>query len=212
MATYSGNGAKKISAKAKKAYIMSVNNWTNEEYRKNYDIFKNKLRFYENVQASRGIAEYKEGGERYKQSPVDVLYRTAKAKKNFGEEYEPSLEMQEIMRMSAHSIKKGERIAQRPSSESYKHAVSAIVDIRFRNFYDYYDKAKEIMEKITDPVKQEEALAAFAAYLHEHYPRTGKDKGAPKARDRNGFAEGETIGSGEPERGSEFEISYWLDD
>ena len=43
MATYSGSG-KKVTARQKKAAIMAANDWTEDQYRKQYDIFKNKLR------------------------------------------------------------------------------------------------------------------------------------------------------------------------
>lgn len=209
MATYSGSG-KKITAKQKKAVIMAANNWTEEQYKKQYDLFKNKLRFFEALQKSRGVEGYGKGEDKERQSPQEVLYRAARAKIRYGGEYEPSQEMQQILSVTAHSISKGRTIAAAASGKSYKAAVAKVVNIRFSGFADYYDKAKEIMERIIDPVKQEEALAAFADYLHVKFPRSGKDKGAVK-KGEGGISYGETFGSGDPDSGSEFDITEWLE-
>lgn len=195
----------KISAREMKKTIMDVNGWTETEYRKNYDIFKNKLRFFEEVQRSRGI----KGVET--QSPQEFLYKIARAKKRYGDDYEPSQKLEQILAVSAHSISKGRKIAQSVKGKSYKTAVSKIVNIRFKGFTDFYDKAKEILEKIDDPVKQEEALTEFANYLHRLYPRKGKDKGAGKQD--GDFADGEVYGSDtnlSADAGSEFDIAQWL--
>lgn len=201
MATYNGSG-KKITARQKKAAIMSVNNWTEEQYKKQYDIFKNKLRFYENLQRSRGIKVET-------QSPQEILYSVAKAKAHYGDEYQPSQEMQQILSVSAYSIKKGEKISMDSKRSAYKTAVSRLVDIRFKGLVDYYDTAKKLNEEISDPVKREEALSDFANWLHEKYPRSGKDKGAPK-KGEGGFQNGETFGSDLADE-SGFDIDSYLD-
>lgn len=195
----------KVSRNELRKTIMDVNNWTREEYRKNYDIFKNKLRFYENIQESRGIKVTK-------QSPQELLYKIARSKKLHGDEYEPSQELQQIMAVSAHSIPKGEKIAKNFESKAYKSAVGRIVNIRFQGFVDFYDKAKEIMNKISDPVLQEEALTAFATYLHRLYPRKSKDKDGGSVNG-SAFEDGETYGSDvnmTKDMGSEFDITEWL--
>lgn len=204
---------KPITKKEMRQTIMAANNWTAEQYRKQYDIFKNKLRFYEEVQRSRGVQEYQTGGEKAQQSPQELLYKIARAKQRFGADYEPSQEVEQIQAVTAHSISKGRKIAAQASSKSYKAAVSKIVNIRFQGFIEHYDKAAEIVEQITDPVKQEEALTAFATYLHATQPRTGKDKGAPKPKTgKGGFPQGEVYGSGDADSGDEFDFSEWLPD
>lgn len=95
---------KPMTRREVKAYIMKVNNWTAEQYRKQYDIFKNKMRAYEALQEA---GEYKVK----KQSVVDVLYYTARAKEREGVEYTPSKEMEKILSMSAYSITKGRKYA-----------------------------------------------------------------------------------------------------
>lgn len=200
--TYGGSG-KKVTARQMKRTIMSANDWNEDQYRKQYDLFKNKLRFYENLQRSRGLKVDV-------QSPQEVLYAVAKAKQHYGSAYEPSQEMQQILSVSAHSITKGKRIASSTESAAYKKAVSRIVNIRFSGFVDYYDKAKEIVRRISDPAKQEKALSDFANWLHEKYPRSGKDKGAPK-KGEGGFKSGETYGSDVP-NDTDFNIEDYIDD
>ena len=247
---------KPITRSEMRRTIMAANNWNAEQYRKQYDIFKNKLRFYESIQRSRGI-------DVETQSPQEVLYKAARAKQRFGADYEPSQEMQQIQAVTAHSISKGRQIAKQPTSKAYKAAVAKVVNIRFSGFIDFYNTAQYIvygkpltsqsddgaiadaldfyglepcrlemigneyfnietgealyeimggkeMKPITDPIAQEEALKAFATYLHEKQPRTGKDKGAPSSKGVGGFAQGETYGSGDEDDGSEFDFSEWL--
>lgn len=95
---------KPMTQREVKAYIMKVNNWTAEQYRKQYDIFKNKLRAYEAVQEAGGYKVKK-------QSVSDVLYYTAMAKQREGADYKPSREMEKILSMSAYSITKGRKYA-----------------------------------------------------------------------------------------------------
>lgn len=203
------NGTK-ITQREMREVIMTANNWTEAQYRKQYDIFKNKLRFYENVQASRGVKEYLKGGSRERQSPQELLYKIARSKLRYGDEYEPTQEVQQIEAVTAHSISKGKRIAEQAESRSYRNAVGKIVNIRFSGFTEHYNKAKEILERISDPVKQEAALVAFAEYLHTRYPRSGKDKAAPK-KGEGGIDYGETYGSGDADEGEEFNIEDWID-
>ena len=70
----------------------------------------------------------------------------------------------------------------------------------------------EIVDKISDPVQQEAALSAFADYLHDKYPRSGKDKGAPTKSGEGGISYGETYGSGDADLGEkEFNVDDWLE-
>ena len=193
MATYKGNGVK-VSAKQKRALIMTMNNWTNEQYRKQYDIFKNKLRAYESYRKAHGA-------EVEPQSPQDVLYRQAKAMKREGASYEPSLEMKRIQSFSAVSITKGRRLAQDFESEySQRHGETFASTTRqaFAGFIRDVDKAQEIIDMIEDPVKQEEALKALAEHVHAKQKPTGEIYG------------GETYGS--DDASEDFDYSEWLED
>lgn len=193
MATYSGSG-KKITARQKKAAIMAANDWTEDQYRKQYDIFKNKLRAYESYRRAHGA-------EVETQSPQEVLYRAAKAKKREGGDYTPSLEMQRIQSFSAVSITKGRRLAEDLESEYSRRrgeTFAATTSQAFAGFIRDVEKAQEIVEMIEDPVKQEEALKALAAHVHAKQRPSGELFG------------GEVYGS--DDAAEDFDYSEWLDD
>ena len=193
MATYSGSG-KKVTARQKKAAIMSANNWTAEQYRKQYDIFKNKLRAYESYRRAHGA-------EVETQSPQEILYRAAKAKKREGSEYKPSLEMKRIQSFSAVSITKGRRLAEDLESEYSRRRgaqFAATTKAAFKGLIESTPKALEIMKNIKDPVKQEEALKALAEHVHAMQRPSGEVYG------------GEVYGS--DEAAEDFDYSEWLDE
>lgn len=149
-----------ISKKELKKTIMQANGWNEEQYRKQYDIFKNKLRFYEELQKARGI--------KYEvQSPQELLYKIARAKQIYGDEYEPSQEVKEIQSVTAHSISKGRKIAQNTQSISFKRAVQKLVNGRFGGFIAHYDRAKQIINGIPlEESKAGEAEIQEVAALH----------------------------------------------
>lgn len=173
---------------------MAANDWTEEQYRKQYDIFKNKLRAYENYRRAHGA-------EVETQSPQEVLYRAAKAKKREGSEYTPSLEMQRIQSFSAVSITKGRRLAQDLESEYSRRrgeTFAATTAQAFAGFIRDVDKAQEIVDMIEDPVKQEEALKALAEHVHAKQRPSGEVFG------------GEVYGS--DDAAEDFDYSEWLDE
>ena len=176
-----------------KQFIMSVNKWTEEQYRKQYDLFKNKLRAYESFKKAHGV-EVKE------QSPLEVLYKQAKAKRLYGPNYEPSIKMRTIESFSAVSITKGRKLAAQTES-AYSKARGAAIEKAtqdaFAGFFKKSDKASEINETITDPVKKEAALAALAEHIHA------------KQRPNGEVMHGEEVGS-DP-AGADFDYSEWLD-
>ena len=192
MATYK-QGEKKVSTREKKRLIMSVHGWTADQYRKQYDLFKNKLRAYESFRQAHG-AEVKP------QSPQELLYKQAKAMKREGSEYSPSLEMKRIQAFSAVSITKGRKLAKEMGSKYTQHrkaTFASTTNLAFRNFIEKVEKAQEIVISIDDPVKQEEALKALAEHIHA--------KQQPKGEV---FA-GEQYGS-DP-AGDDFDYGQWLD-
>ena len=192
MATYSASG-KKVTAKEKKAAIMKANNWTDEQYRKQYDIFKNKLRAYESFRKAHGV-------DVTPQSPQELLYRQAKAMKREGSAYKPSIEMQRIQSFSAVSITKGRKLAQNLESEYSKRrgaTFAAATSAAFDGLIRSVPKAQEIVDTISDPVLREEALKKLAEHIHAKQKDTGEV-----------FA-GETYGS--DEAGEDFDFSAWID-
>lgn len=187
----------KATPREVKAYIMKVNGWTAEEYRKKYDIFKNKLKAYESFERSRGVKVEA-------QSPVELLYKQAKAKQREGSDYKPSQQMQRINEFSAVSITKGRQLAQ--SNERYQRKVeeryNTYIEKRFGGLMENNAQAKEIAEKIKDPVKREKALADFADKLHEQM------KESKKTADDEAIPSGETAGS--PDTQVDFDIDQYL--
>lgn len=176
------------SGEAKRT-IMRANNWTEEQYRKQYDLFKNKLRAYESFKRAHGVGVKT-------QSPQELLYKQARAKLREGAEYEPSEKMQQIESFSAVSITKGRKLAADLESVYSKRRTAeyeAYVSSRFDGLVNANAKAAEIAANIDDPVKREQALADYADFLKE------QQKGA--------IASGEAVGSGEA---VEFDYSDYL--
>lgn len=170
-----------------KKTIMQANGWTEDEYRKKYDIFKNKLRAYENYRKAGG-AKVKE------QSPIEVLYRQARAKQRYGVNYQPTQEMRRIEKFGAYSITKGKQLAE---NEGYRKRLENkqldYINTRFGGFLRANTKANEIynamIAKGADPVAIENALSDYANLIHEKIDES-------KAEDEEGgIPSGETYGS-----------------
>ena len=146
-----------LSTREVKKYIMEVNGWTSREYDKKYDIFKNKLRAYENYQRSHGMLTPR-------QSPMQLLYKQARARERDGANYKPSIKMQRINSFtSVSSGKAGQRALrgkkyQDRRSRLYEQATN----LQFEGLLKANPKAREIAEAIKDPVRREQALADFA--------------------------------------------------
>lgn len=151
----------KLSSREAKAYIMKVNNWTSEEYNKNYDILRNKVRAYENYQKSRGLKVEK-------QSVVELLYKEAYTKKREGENYKPSIKMQRIRAFtSVSSGKAGQKALQGKVYMARRGKLYEDATYRqFKGFIDNNMQARYIYENINDPVKREKALSDLANKLH----------------------------------------------
>ncbi|MCQ2382743.1 MAG: hypothetical protein MJ060_02790 [Clostridia bacterium] len=168
------NGKKvELTNRQVKAYIMKVNGLTAEQYKKKYDIFKNKLRAYETFESRKVNIK--------KQSPVQILYKQAKAiasAKAKGEKYTPSIKLQRIQQFqSVSSGKAGKRLLQK---ESYIEKVNAQYTektrAQFKGFIRDNPKAQEIFDKITDPVQREKALADYANKLNAKIDEQDKVK------------------------------------
>lgn len=149
----------KVSAHEVKQTIMKANNWTAQEYRKKYDIFKNKLRAYESFEGKKP------------ESPVEVLYKQAQAKIRQGAKYKPSLKMQRIQGFTSVSITKGRQLAtaNTPQAQAYRQrrgqAYSDYTYKQFKGLIKNNSKAKEIYDNVKDPVQRERALTDYANTL-----------------------------------------------
>lgn len=134
----------KISSREMKQTIMRANHWNEDQYRKQYDLFKNKLRAYESYRQAHG-ANVKA------QSPQELLYKQARAKIREGSEYAPSLEMQRIQSFSAVSITKGRKMAQQFESAYSKaraKTFAATTSAAFSNFIEQVPKAQEFINGV----------------------------------------------------------------
>lgn len=144
-----------------KAEIMKINNWTPEQYKKNYDIFKNKLRSFE-------AFERKGGANVQTQSARDLLYKEAKAKQRHGANYQQSIKMSRIRSFT--SISSGKALEKALASPKYTTAremqYSEKTYQQFEGLIKSNPKAKEIWNNVKDPVMREKALTDFANKIH----------------------------------------------
>lgn len=164
---YKWKNGKKVamSSREVKQFIMEQNGRTAETYRKQYDIFKNKLNAYESYQRSRGVAVEH-------QSTTALLFKEAKSKRTYGNDYKPSMKMQQIRSFSAYSITKGRQLAQGETASARRYQAKetakyeAYVQRRFGGLIDSNPTAQKIDELIKDPVKKEKALSELANKLN----------------------------------------------
>lgn len=186
-----------MSSREVKKYIMKVNNWTSSQYDKQYDIFKNKLRAFENYERAHGVSTPK-------QSPSQLLYREAKTKAREGSNYTPSIKMKRIRSFtSVSSGKAGQKALQgrryqARRAQLYEEATNK----QFQELIDKNPMAKEIAERIKDPVKREQALADYANKLHAKIDEKGR------AQENEAIPYGETYGSDEV---IDFDFDKYLD-
>ena len=118
-----------MTAREVKAEIMKAHGWNEKQYRKQYDLFKNKLRAYESYKSA-------QGGSVKQQSVVDVLYKEAKAMQRYGAKYTPSRKMQQIRGFSAYSITKGRTLAKQ---ENYQQRQATKYGEYIRGRFGTYD-------------------------------------------------------------------------
>ena len=186
-----------MSSKEVKQYIMKQNNWTSSQYDKQYDIFKNKLRAYENYERAHGVASQR-------QSPTQLLFKEAKAKAREGANYSPSIKMQRIRSFtSVSSGKAGQRALQ---SERYMSRRTQLYEQattrQFEGLIKNNKMAQEIAMRIKDPVKREKALAEYANKIHAKIDEQGR------AQENEAIPHGETFGSNDV---ADFDIDAYLD-
>lgn len=185
-----------MSSREVKAYIMKQNGWTSRQYDKQYDIFKNKLRAYENYERAHGVTSIR-------QSPAQLLYKEAKTKAREGADYTPSIKMQRIRSFtSVSSGKAGQKalqgqLYQARRTQLYEEATTK----QFKGLIDNNPMAKEIVARIKDPVKREQALADYVNKIHAKIDEEGK------AQENEAIPFGETFGS---DNSVDFDIEAYL--
>lgn len=184
-----------LKASEVKNFIMKVNNWNADQYQKEYDIFKNKLRTLENFE---GVPKAD------RESPVELLYKQAKAKKRYGSDYQPSIKLQRILRTSAYSSSP-KRQQQLLKNQSYVERLQKryreSTNKAFKGLLEKNPTAKEIDDKIKDPVQREKALIDLADKLHARIDEQGI------ILDLGGIPFGESVGSSD---GIDFDLTPYL--
>ena len=78
-----------LTAREIKSYVMKERGWTSDQYSKEYDKLRNRLRAYEAFQRQSGVSAEA-------QSPASILYFESRTRRREGAEYQPSLELQRI--------------------------------------------------------------------------------------------------------------------
>ena len=188
---YTHKGKVELTNREVKKYIMQVENLTSDEYQKRYDIFKNKLRSFEEF-------ERQQGKQVTPQSPQRLLYYQARSKATYGADYKPSLKYQRIESFSAYGQKsRAKSIEKQTTKISVKY--NDYVQKQFSGLIKNNEIARKIFESNLTPIQKEQALSDFANKLHT------------KIDEQNKIIENQAIPFGET-FGSDFEIDFDLSD
>lgn len=156
-----------LTAREVKSYVMKERGWTSEQYNKEYDKLRNRLRAYEAFQRQSGV-------EVETQSPASLLYFESRARKREGAEYQPTLELQRVKSFPSVSSGKALRNMLERRSETFARRYRDITDRVFAGLIEANPTASEIAQKVQDPVKREEALKALAKKLHAKQDAAGR--------------------------------------
>lgn len=183
-----------LSAREVKAYVMKERGWTSEQYNKEYDKLRNRLRAYEGFQRQSGVKVET-------QSPASLLYFESRARKREGAEYKPSLELQRIQAFPSVSSGKALQRALQRRSEAFARRYRETTDRVFAGLIAANPTAAEIAERVTDPVKREQALKYLAEKLH------AKQDAAGRIQATSAIPFGQAVGSDEA---IEFDIEAYI--
>lgn len=156
-----------LTSREVKSYVMKERGWTSEQYNKEYDKLRNRLRAYEAFQRQSGV-------EVETQSPASLLYFESRARKREGAEYQPTLELQRVKSFPSVSSGKALRNTLERRSETFARRYRDITDRIFAALIEANPTASEIAQKVQDPVKREEALKALAKKLHAKQDAAGR--------------------------------------
>lgn len=183
-----------LTARDVKAYVMKERGWTSEQYNKEYDKLRNRLRAYEAFQRQSGISVEA-------QSPASILYFESRARRREGSEYQPSLELQRIKSFPSISSGKALGKALERRSETFARRYTETTNKVFAGLIAANPTAAEIAEHVTDPVKRERALIDLATKLHARQDAAGR------VQSSSAIPFGQAVGSDEP---LDFDIESYL--
>lgn len=156
-----------LTAREIKSYVMKERGWTSDQYSKEYDKLRNRLRAYEGFQRQSGVSVEV-------QSPASILYFESRARKREGAEYQPSLELQRIKSFPSISSGKALGRALERRSETFARRYTETTNKVFARLIAANPTAAEIAERVTDPVKRERALIDLATKLHARQDAAGR--------------------------------------
>ena len=183
-----------MTAREVKAFVMKERGWSSEQYNREYDKLRNRLRAYEAYQRQSGLTVEA-------QSPASVLYFESRARRREGADYKPSLELQRIK--SFPSVSSGKALSRtlERSNERLERIYSRTTDKAFARLIEVNPTAAEIYETIDDPVRREQALKDFAELLH------AKQDAAGRVQASSAIPFGQAVGSDEE---IDFDIEAYL--
>lgn len=126
-----------LTARDVKAYVMKERGWTSDQYNKEYDKLRNRLRAYEGFQRQSGV-------EVEKQSPASLLYFESRARRREGTDYQPTLELQRIQSFPSVSSGKALTKTLERRSETFASIYRSTTDRAFEGLIAANPTASEI--------------------------------------------------------------------
>ena len=183
-----------LTAREIKSYVMKERGWTSDQYSKEYDKLRNRLRAYEAFQRQSGVSVEA-------QSPASILYFESRARRREGAEYQPSLELQRIKSFPSISSGKALGRALERRSETFARRYAETTSKIFAPLIAANPTAAEIAERVADPVKRERALIDLATKLHARQDAAGR------VQSSSAIPFGQAVGSDEA---IDFDIESYL--
>ena len=175
-----------ISSKEMKSTIAKAYGISLEDVDKKYYLFRNRLRAYESFKRASGV-------EVTPQSPLNLMYKQAKAMLRHGKDYKSSNEFETINTFSAVSISKGKQLAKATNSRYYKKHQTAIGNLALNNF-EKFISAHASAKELTKAYKEGKITGV---QLQDSLSQMAKDVKARQKdlRQKGGGFSGSTIGS-----------------
>lgn len=155
MANYYRNG-KKLTTNSMKEEVKQATGWTEKQYKRYFENFKNKLNTYYKVSKT-------PKSERQSASVFFYNYQTRKAQDRY---YQPSRIVKKILSFpSLTPSQYKEQVSTKSGREELKADYRRYVKYVYGGLIRESEKAKEINRRIKDPYKKEQALKEYAEEL-----------------------------------------------
>ena len=168
-----------------KAYGISI-----EDVDKKYYLFRNRLRAYESFKRESGY-------EVKPQSPLNVMYKQARAMIKYGADYEPSREFQAINQFSAVSITKGEKLAKATGTRYYEKHQTALGNLALK-YYEKFITAHTPAQELKQAYKEGKITGVNLQQALEQMAKDVKDA-LKEMRRKGGTFSGSEIDTGHAE-------------